>query len=60
MKIKEFETLQPGTEVVHTGANRHGTVVRTSASTGNVLVLFEGGDKEWIEYYKIEKSTKEA
>lgn len=55
MKIKEFEKLQPGTEVIQTETGRRGTVCRTSASSGNILVLFDGGDKEWIEYYKIEK-----
>lgn len=54
MKIKEIEKCTPGTEVVHNETGRHGVVVRTSASSASVLVLFDGGDKEWVEYFKVE------
>lgn len=55
MKIKEFEKLQPGAEVMHSETSRRGVVVRTSAQSAAVLVNFDNSDKEWVEYYKLEK-----
>lgn len=54
MTYKSFTAqCTPGFHV--TDGERNGTVIKVSQDKERVLIQFEDGSREWMEYYKIEK-----
>ena len=55
MKINVFKTqCRIGTRVRHSGTGEEGVVTRLSETDSKALVLFQGGDKSWEDYDKLE------
>lgn len=54
MKINEFQNqCSVGSKVQHISTDNVGTILKMSTDKVRVLVLFDNGDKSWIDYYKL-------
>lgn len=58
MKYTEFERLAaPGLRVRNPRSGQAGSVVK--ARSGRAFVRWDGGDKSWADYYKLEPERQE-